>query len=354
MSEEAVTSFGSIIESVPGWIAELEDILQSVAARQNQLQSTRQPCGDNDYAPEERPASRQGSSPSEAPSGAQQQTPQVHPLDVTGVAPRKRKTGSSISGHSGPLKYRHKSHHAIYYDGDAQKGFEKMVRNIGTCRNGIRKGKMTARIELLTRSGSSSSSDASRNSREYASTQIPKLGPRRTRESSPVSGALGTGKEMAVFDLVDRCLEASQSMCEKAAYQLLRDGECKAEITAARQKCIEAQSLAEAELPSLKRQAEKAARRRKGEEGEAEEQKAASPQLQLNGPKACSREALIPAASPTAFDIALEVDPDVDDDDSDEEKDSGEEMRAVAMQLPIGKFRQTRQLRGRLATPTQA
>lgn len=52
-----------------------------------------------------------------------------------------------------------------------QKQFEQLVRAIGGSRNALRKGKMSAKVDMLSRSGSASSSEAS--SGEDQSTVLP-------------------------------------------------------------------------------------------------------------------------------------------------------------------------------------
>jgi chaperonin cofactor prefoldin len=55
-----------------------------------------------------------------------------------------------------------------------------------------------------------------------------------------------------IFDELDKGLEWSQGQCERAAHQLLRDGECSMEIENAKRKLAEVKKKAEKEVERLK------------------------------------------------------------------------------------------------------
>jgi hypothetical protein len=221
---------------------------------------------------------------------------------------RKRKTESIASGGSQAPKYRSRSMIIVYYDSTVQLAFEELVKLISASRNAMRKGKMAARMadmkrmaELETDTDSEDEAlpdpkDASL-SNGHAVTSTPmvptsngleaddedkdapklefvstrKMGPSR---DSPAATALringnghipgmgrralfpgyrGTSGPMApdsfssIFDELDSGLEWCQSMCEHAAHQFLRDGNCNTEIAGIKKRLWEVKEVAERE-----------------------------------------------------------------------------------------------------------
>ncbi|KAF7192736.1 hypothetical protein HII31_05917, partial [Pseudocercospora fuligena] len=220
MANEALKSIESLLEYVPCWIADLEAILKSAADTQEEILFTCQPA--QEAVPIPKRDSKTSSLKSKRSSKAGHQDDQLRPQlphltksDALRLSQRKRKTASVCSG-SGPPRFRNKASAVVFYDGNTQKSFEKLVRAVGT-------------------------SEA--------------------------------------FDKVDGQLEKAQLLCERAAHQVLRDGDCTLEITNAKEHFSEALTLAQAEVPALREKAQKAAarqrrndeRRRLAEEAEKRE-----------------------------------------------------------------------------------
>jgi hypothetical protein len=235
---------------------------------------------------------------------------------------RKRKTDSIASGGSQAPKYRTRSMIIVYYDSAVQNAFEELVKLISASRNAMRKGKMAARLADLKRMAEletdTDSEDevlpepkdaANGNGHAVTSTpaiptrkglepddddnKIPKLEFVSTRKmgpsrDSPAAAALringnvhitgmrrrplfpghrGTGGLMtpdsfsSIFDELDSGLEWCQSMCEHAAHQFLRDGNCNTEIAGIKSRLWEVKEIAD-------REAAKAATEEKKEESE--------------------------------------------------------------------------------------
>ncbi|KAI9799792.1 MAG: hypothetical protein M1825_004352 [Sarcosagium campestre] len=166
---------------------------------------------------------------------------------------RKRKTDSILSNME-PTKYRTRSMIIVYYDSAVQEAFEGIVRNLGIARNNIRKGRMAAKIHVMT-----SMSD------DMPDLDDPSFRMKLsyTRASRPRGG-----EEKTVYDAIDQALESAQSLCEHGAHQFLRDGDCASEISGIKSKMSEAASLCSGEIPKLREEAEK----RKAEEGGSEEE----------------------------------------------------------------------------------
>lgn len=331
MAEDAVKCFTSLLESVPSWIAELEQILKTVTDRQAEILFENQPAdAEPDFAKttSKRPSLKSGTSGDEGtksknenisnslPDLLRPQLPHMTDSDALRLSQRKRKTASVCSGNqSNPCKYRSRSMIVVYYDGEAQKSFESLVRAIGTCRNNIRKGKMGVRVDCLARTGSSSS-EGSNSGDEDAVLDLNKLGYRSTRQTRTEGRMFGKDVILESFDKVDNCLEKGQTLCERAAHQILRDGDCALEVRNAKAHFLEAKKLAEADLPELRRRAERAVERqrrsderRRAEAGERTQKELADA---LNGD---GFTALAPSLS---TDGKLEVDLEADDSDADE------------------------------------
>ena len=63
---------------------------------------------------------------------------------------------------------------------------------------------------------------------------------------------LGADDKLSAFDEADKYLEVTQSLCEVAAHQCLRDGDCRLEIGAMREKFENCQIIAKREVQRLK------------------------------------------------------------------------------------------------------
>lgn len=121
----------------------------------------------------------------------------------------------------------------------------------------MRKGKMSAKLDIMARSGSSGSEDSAN---EYLN------GVRKTMNSSHKiwqTSALPKIDGTPAFDKADGFLDKAQSLCERAAHQVLRDGDCALEINNAKEHLANARKVSEAELPALRKRAEKAAEKRR-------------------------------------------------------------------------------------------
>lgn len=351
MADEALNSFTALLESVPGWIADLEGILKTATERQSEILLENQPADSPPYfsrKPLKSSSLRSRRSENNNPEGLRHsqldspeptllrpQLPHMTKADALRLAQRKRKTVSVCSGNrSGPSKYRSRSLVVIYYDGDVQKRFEMLVRAIGTCRNAIRKGKMGIKVDSLSRTGSSSS-EASSSGGEDSTLDVGKLGYKSTRQRRTGGGLFGKNDGTEAFDKVDGLLEKGQVSCERAAHQVLRDGDCGPELNNAKEQFAEAETLAKAELPTLRKKVEKAIDRcrRSDERRQVEEETA-----EKNRQAASLSYVLLPhTLTSLPSDGKLEVDLEADDDSDDDI-----EADYIVNTLQLGKY----QMRG--------
>jgi len=169
---------------------------------------------------------------------------------------RKRKPGSGHSHASGHARYRTKSMVIVYYDSAIQESFEAVVRNIAGARNTLRKGKTTASFKARMASIGVGMDDDPFSGASKFKMMAPKI----TRPSMPSTRLGGpdllSGGNMTPFEEADKDLETAQSLCEVAAHQFLRDGDCRLEIEGTRKRFQNVLDLAGKEVERLKEEEE--------------------------------------------------------------------------------------------------
>lgn len=172
---------------------------------------------------------------------------------------RKRKVSPEPSDAvSWSSKRRAKSKVVIYYDGDVQRAFETLVNKVTSARHAVGKVKATPaslaplRSDRSTSEASSLACSASQHMAKRA----------RVHRTLPlVQDSKATPAPIKALDVIDRCLDKGQSLCERAAFQVLRDGECSLEVSSAMDCFEEAKDSAEKEIPGLRMKADEDASR---------------------------------------------------------------------------------------------
>ncbi|KAK3684356.1 hypothetical protein LTR37_020357 [Vermiconidia calcicola] len=335
MADEALKCFTSLIESVPKWIADLENILQTSTERQQEILFDNQPAQDQDQPPvnsaqdgPRKPSksfsviskrSKDNTCKVEAlkveegqPTPVRAQMPHMTQSDALRLAQRKRKTASVSSGRdSGPMKYRSRSMIVVYYDGETQNRFENVVRAIGTCRNSLRKGKMSAKVDIFSQTMSASSGvDGNKEGNVIRTARM------SYRSARPKQSHLLSDDRLEVFDKVDGFLEKAQAIA--------------LEIKHAKQHFLEARKLGEAELPAWRTRVDEAAeKQRQNEERRRFEKEEKAGPLEL-----APDERLVPDEDPFSSPDNLEIDLEVDDSDDDDD-DGGEfAVKVMEMSMP--------------------
>jgi hypothetical protein len=242
-------SFTFLRDSIPQWLVDCAAVEDKVVAMQAQVVKT--PTAMSPFAQEpptqESPAS--GSSIRRAKTGAVPDGRRAsHGGQADAAASRKRKSLSVVSGRaSGPLRYR-RTMVVLTYDGDMQKSLELLVRAIGTGRNLLRKAKMEAKLNELGALAGSSEDESDDNEDEAAVAKIsyrPRIASLRARATARRGGA---GAHVVLFDSTDKTLEHAQSLCEKAAHLILRDGDCRKEMGSVRKSLADVLETAETEV----------------------------------------------------------------------------------------------------------
>ncbi|KAI9821645.1 MAG: hypothetical protein M1827_002226 [Pycnora praestabilis] len=245
MDDPALTAFTHLTTSVPSWLASLDDLrshLNNCQLELSELSNCYPPKKHKNGSTESiRPGSVNAESPSTQISPTTAPSSPYVPNDASAFKQqhqqqlrRKRKQNRSESmnsANSGLTKYRTRSMIIVYYDSAVQSAFESLVRNIGTARNNLRKGKMAARMATITSQADRMSrmplgANGGDDDEEDEESFRPKF--TFTRRVRPGSG--GAPPKNDVFDDVDAVLEKAQALCETGAHQFLRDGDCIEEI----------------------------------------------------------------------------------------------------------------------------
>ncbi|CAI7625816.1 unnamed protein product [Penicillium crustosum] len=113
---------------------------------------------------------------------------------------------------------------------------ETIVRDIGVARNNIRRGQMSLMPRTGLRSGLLSKGMMNMPSGLGQTGSLSCV--RSTRTTSGVVGISGTSalRKDSPFDFADKQLELAHALCETAAYQVLRSGDCGTELDGVEEK----------------------------------------------------------------------------------------------------------------------
>ncbi|KAL9609568.1 MAG: hypothetical protein Q9167_005678 [Letrouitia subvulpina] len=261
-SMDAVRSFTYLTDNIPLWLAKIDQVAAEAAQqharsirmsqsdftkirlskkKHDSTESLRPPKDDIDDAHDATPIFV-----TETPVQPGDTPPSSHPpvnsaAIVTKDIRRKRKPASAnLSAASGPQKYRTRPMIIVYYDSAIQEAFDSMVRNIAGARNSLRKGKTTATFKA--RMASIGMGDELPDDPD---TFDPHLLVKKARRD-PLANS------NTAFDAADKELEEAQNLCEVAAHQFLRDGDCNEEIGGTIQRFKSCLSIAEKEIGKLR------------------------------------------------------------------------------------------------------
>ncbi|EED22956.1 conserved hypothetical protein [Talaromyces stipitatus ATCC 10500] len=239
-SMDALQCFTSISDSIPSWITRVTELAEHTSRKHAEFSEEFKRL---------------------ATTNIHSIRPASDVLFQPGVAPDANT--SHVSGHASP-SIRLRRELIIFYDSHTQTELEGMVRDIGNARNSLRKGKLS---QLMGKSNGGIDMFASARS---CGIQLPRDGFRRTR----LSTTAGTTQKESAFEYTDKQLETAQSLCETAAHQFLRTGDCAKVLK---------DILSKFETV-LQTTTQEAARLREEKEREAEQQQAeAKEQQQANG-----------------------------------------------------------------------
>ncbi|KAJ5397901.1 hypothetical protein N7509_006014 [Penicillium cosmopolitanum] len=182
----------------------------------------------------------------------------THPNQQAG---RKRGTDEAPSIDSGDRHTFVSTRHnvIIEYDGHTQKALDEIVKDIGTtsdagrweqCREG------GLRAGLLNRSAALTGSAAGGEPSALASLACV----RSTRTGAGLVGVTGSTsgiRKESPFDYTDKQLEVAHGLCETAAYQVLRSGDCGTELDGVEEKFKMLLEMVAKEVERLKEEKQK-------------------------------------------------------------------------------------------------
>jgi len=245
---DALQSFVFLKDNLPIWISKLRELSRQVAERHAEFTRLSQTSSLDSFR-----RKRTGSTESLRPNDTPTHEKSAFAIPEVPASParieinpsskhlfkeyreeklrRKRKSGSILSGASGPQKFRSRMSAIVYYDSAIQEGFEMLVRQISGARNNLRKGKTAAsfkaRLASLQMEESPFGGEGSIQLRNPNIPRLPKCrnGPYITETNANEA-----------FDQADKHLETAQSFCEVGAHQFLRDGNCAEEIAATKER----------------------------------------------------------------------------------------------------------------------
>lgn len=266
---DALTSFTHLTENIPDWLTRLEDLAAQVVEQHtrftklshlSQLRLSRRkrasteslrPNDDDDVnqttavPPNDNSSGEPGMLSSNSGSAK-----------AMGDVKRKRKCSSVSSGASGARQYRTRSMIIVYYDSAIQDAFESLVRHVASARNNLRKGKTAATFKArMIALGMEENPFMPGNFAMLSSRKMPV--PRSSRTGKPTlppSRVRKPPERVPAFEEADNDLEAAQNLCEVAAHQFLRDGDCIEEIQGTRLKFESCLRTAQLELELLQQE----------------------------------------------------------------------------------------------------
>ncbi|KAJ5527085.1 hypothetical protein N7513_011244 [Penicillium frequentans] len=217
----------------------------------------------------------------------------------------------------------------IDYDGHTQKVLEQIVKDIGIARNNIRRGKMSMmppRMGIRSNALSRTSVGAAPESPISSLACV-----RSTRTATGLVGVTGTSNGISKdspFDFSDKQLELAHGLCETAAFQVLRSGDCGTELDGVEEKFKMLLEMTTKEVARLEE--EKEEKKKREEEAPEEEIEEPIPPAQTSTAARLARIAALSAIKPsTSATGTIEV-----DDDSS--------LSAESLELDLSAFRSSR------------
>jgi len=141
----------------------------------------------------------------------------------------------------------------VYYDSFTQTCFEELVKSISTTRNLLRKDRMRVKVEQIKRLAEfeSHSPDDLEYEDEAEKHRPSPLGILKVQRRLH-SGDIANSSRLDTHNELEKHLEFMQSMCEVAAHEFLRNGDCKEDVERIVRRMLEIRGIAEKEVTRLK------------------------------------------------------------------------------------------------------
>lgn len=328
-SMDALGAFSHLQNNLPSWITRVSELAAHTSAKHAEYTAAYRKH--TTYKPRRRrnssvcsihtndfiPIAQQQGPTSEAIEAATTTTSENDAPAPVQTAGRKRGTDEAPSIDSSEryafVSIRHNV--IIEYDGHTQTALEEIVRDIGIARNNIRRGKMGMmprgglRSALLNKTSVGGGQPGENGSPLSSLSYV-----RSTRTGGGVVGATGSSgiRKESPFDFADKQLELAHGLCETAAYQVLRSGDCGTELDGVEEKFKMLLEMANNEVKRLeeekKQQEEEAKAQSEAQSESVEEDAPAKPPLTPTAAR-LARLAALAASKPTTTAVGtIEVD----------------------------------------------
>ncbi|KAJ5098274.1 hypothetical protein N7532_005275 [Penicillium argentinense] len=310
-SMDALGAFSHLQTNLPAWITRVSELADHTAAKHAEYSEAYRRHAS--YKPRRRknssvcsihtddlvPLSERKEPPAEA---VQKAAPETRDTPTPNQqAGRKRGTDEAPSIDSGDRHTFVSTRHnvIIEYDGHTQTTLEQIVKDIGIARNNIRRGKMGMMPRMGLRAGlfnrtAAITGNAAGGGEPSALSSLACV--RSTRTGAGIVGVTGSTpgiRKESPFDYADKQLELAHGLCETAAYQVLRSGDCGTELDGVEEKFKMLLDMANNEVARLEEE------KRKQEEEQARSQS----EPQTESPQA-EDDAAKPPPNPAAARIA--------------------------------------------------
>ncbi|KAH9909116.1 hypothetical protein F4778DRAFT_213876 [Xylariomycetidae sp. FL2044] len=302
----ATDSLRNLIDNIPDWVKRLDELTNQIEQRQldlaqlpeNKRQSSAKSVRNVGSTESLKPKDEGAAFPepdAHLDSAADPPSPAAHQIrkhEVQAAAQRRvraaiakrEKTESMLSAEGGVPKYRSRTMVIVYYDSYVQSFFEELVKFVSVQRNLMRKAKMAAKIahiqrlaELEIPDGDGDEGDElkpgdgpiaadPRTSAPKSEQDVPEeLRKLRFMSTRQMGGPRGMPTTMGhlragraglsmfnnkgdIWETLDGGLEFVQGMCERAAHQFLRDGDCNDEIEKIKSRLGDTKATADKEM----------------------------------------------------------------------------------------------------------
>ncbi|KAL3492786.1 hypothetical protein BJX62DRAFT_202360 [Aspergillus germanicus] len=286
---DALGAFSYLVDNLPTWLTKLSDVTEHTTAKHAEFAEA---------------FKKHSSTPMKIRRRRNSSVCSIQTDSVRSGGQRRKRGGDDGDASSldsttdGPAVISTRHNLIIHYDGYTQKSLEELVRNIGTARNNLRKGKMS---QLPLAAGSRSAT------RNFHARNPPMIDPNAAPEDQLMASVRISRsraqpppptQRQPPFEMADKHLELAHSFCETAAYHFLRAGACASELNSVKERFTVLLKLATDEVQHLEKQ-------RKDELAEEEAEsapEAAEPQVKLQ-PRPSSQSLKRPASNEGTIEV---------------------------------------------------
>lgn len=258
MASDDDEPFAYLYRRIPAWLNDLDEVGAGAARRKSDLSvsgSTLVPFP---------PPPPEPSTPDGANSMTVTHVLSERPLTSRSSANRRFRNSDSINSTSRPRfqnRYRAQNNILVLYDGHCQNLLSLLHDDIVKARAMIRKTKAKARARTLARPSlhelptEQDSDDEMLMAKIKLKRSMPSLS--HWTANAPPDPASKDLPEMEALEQADKHLDRAQDLCATAAFQLLRDGDCRRQTKSASARLQSAWTITETEVVRTKAKAKR-------------------------------------------------------------------------------------------------